>query len=393
MCCTAWDKRVITAHKCLCNEIGLVFALGHALVWQVTESTDFLFVFVDLHYSTSFSNWTAPQVTTATKCCWENLHMSDTACPDRQLMHILCFFWNHNKARLKFSACPSDISRLEMTIIWLDCQHSKYCGHTHLVRKGKYERSFSGGAICENPGDFTHTKSLEREFHGKAIYTPLRNDSQEPNAPAPVVCSRLSFISGMQIAYRELILRCCSNLVKSMMWWDCICYHFWPPLDVTIHQATRCSKHLQHFLAVSRRGCLILNIFCFVVTPGDFFFVVQVQLGTLKCERCFVCSVLLWRNCAIGRKFPFPCLASSCCSTGVWCCSLVIFLPGRIYLSVNYELLLSLACCPSLTYFCVNTHLVSCVPKTLCTDCRSVISKIVLGRGQLTNHLLEILCV
>lgn len=130
------------------------------------------------------------------------------------------------------------------------------------------------------------------EFHSKAIYTPLRNDSQEHNALAPVVCCHLSFISDVQIAYCELILHCCSNLVKSVMWRDCICYHFRPPLDVAMHQATRCSKHLQHFLAVSRRGCLILNISCFVVTPGDFF-VVQVQLGTLKCGPCFVCSVLL----------------------------------------------------------------------------------------------------
>lgn len=87
---------------------------------------------------------------------------------------------------------------------------------------------------------------------------------------------------------------------------------------------------------------LIPNISCFVVTHLAILSPVrEFSLELSMCEHCFVCSVLLWQNCAIGRKFPSLHLGTSRYLTGVWCCSLVVFFWEDVP-SVNYELLLSL---------------------------------------------------
>lgn len=190
----------------------------------------------------------------------------------RQLTRVPYFVWNHNKAVLTFSASSSGCYRLEMDeIIWLIYQHKKTCGHIHLVSRKKSPFWW----CCERKYRWFHAdKIMKGGASGRASSTGIWQ---------------------------------CGTSAYTLLLWQPRCWGgsiaFLPFSATKWHHHTLSSKvarSICNFFSLCQ-GKGASNPECFLICGHTLSFSsnAQVQLRAENSECCFLCSVLLWQNCAI----------------------------------------------------------------------------------------------
>lgn len=142
-----------------------------------------------------------------------------------QLTRVPYFVWNHNKAVLTFSASSSGCYRLEMDeIIWLIYQHKKTCGHIHLVRRN----------------------SLLVVLWAKIQVISRRQNNERRREWA-------GFIN-WHLAMWHISLYFVVVTATVLGWQHCFSTFLSHQMTSPHIELQSCSKHLQLFLAVSRKG-------------------------------------------------------------------------------------------------------------------------------------------